>query len=131
MCKHKLSIGVDLKKLVFVLVFLLTACVAEFGDDSKNYQSIMNAEYETTSKLFVFGYTLKVEEEPKIDGYALHEPPGISGPEILSKSQLPIGSKFRIYKVVKCSNCFPFSSYRHFLIKIEGSENLKDSYSFW
>jgi hypothetical protein len=55
----------------------------------------------------------------------LHEPPGVSGPEILSEFTLPIGSKFSIYKVEKCSNCFPFFAHSRFLIKLKTNGKFK------
>ena len=121
------SNGVDLKKLItfIVCVLFLTGCTAEFKDNSSEYSQILNKEFETLGEMNIYSYTLKVEQNKKIDGYSLHEPPGISGPEIIRKFWLPVGSKFTIYKVEKCSNCLPFSSYSRFLIKLKNNSKFK------
>ncbi len=113
-----------MKKLIFLIlgIILLSGCIAEFEDVSAKYPDVINSEYKAIGKLFIYGYTLKVEKNNKLNGYSLHEPPGVGGPEILSKSKLPIGSKFTIYKVEKCSNCFPFPAYTRFLIKFKNSK---------
>ncbi len=99
-------------------LFVLCGCVAKFNDESVKYSSIINKEYTTLKDLDVYGYTLKVEKNKKLDGYTIHQPPGVSGPEIVSRTLLPIGTKFRIYRIESCSNCVPFTSYTRYLIKL-------------
>ena len=105
--------------LIFISI-LLNGCLAEFKDisNSKEYAPYIGVEYKTTKDLLIFGYTLKLEKDKKLDGFAIYEAPGIaSGPEILSKEILPKGTVFSIIKIQQCSNCYPLPAYIQFLIK--------------
>jgi len=114
------------KTIFLILVSIsLFGCSAEFEDisDSSKYVQYLGVEYETTKDLLIYGYTLKLEKNKKLDGFAIYAPPSVaSGPEFLSKEILPKGSVFSIIKIQKCSNCFPFSAYIQFLIKFKGLE---------
>ena len=115
-----------MNKIIFLIfiTLLLCGCLAKFKDISsqQEYAQIIGVEYETTKDLLIFGYTLKLEKNKKLDGYAIYKAPGIGGPEILSKEILPAGTVFTIIKVQQCSNCFPFPAYIQFLIKFRDSK---------
>jgi len=105
-----------------LLVIFMSGCTADFNDISNEYPEILNIEFQTKDKLYIYGYTLEVERNPRLDAYTIEVPPGIGGPEIISKSVLPVGTKFKIYKVQKCSNCFPFPAYTRFLIQFSNDQ---------
>ena len=114
--------------LIFIS-FLLCGCLAEFEDISNNkeYARYIYVEYETTKDLLIFGYTLKLEKDKKLDGFIIYEAPGVaSGPEILSKEILPKGTVFSIIKIQRCSNCFPLPAYIQFLIKFRDLKKYDD-----
>ena len=125
-----------MNKIIILLFipFILCGCLAEFEDisNSKEYALYIGNEYVTTKDLLIYGYTLKLEKNKKLDGYAIYEAPGIaSGPEILSKEILPKGATFSIIKIQRCSNCFPLPAYIQFLIKfrdINKYDNYKVSF---
>lgn len=110
-------------KKIIILIFistLLNGCLAEFEDisNSKEYAQYIGIQYETTKDLLIYGYTLKLEKDKKLDGFAIYEAPGIaSRPEILSKEILPKGTVLSITNTQRCSNCFPLPAYLQFIIK--------------
>lgn len=125
-----------MKRIILFLFipFLLFGCVAEFEaiGNNKDYARYIGVEYETTQDLLIFGYTLKLEKDKKLDGFAIYEAPGIaSGPEILSKEILPKYTVFSIIKIQRCSNCFPLPAYIQFIVKfrdIRKYDNYKVSF---
>ena len=112
-----------MNKFIFLTfsILLLCGCLAEFKDISsqEEYEQLIGFEYETTQNLLIYGYTLKLERNKKIDGFAIYEIPGVSGPEYITKEILPKGTVFTILQVNKCSNCFPFPAYKQFIIKFK------------
>jgi len=112
---------------IFFILLTLTGCMAKFKNITNTYSSVIGVELETTKDLLIYGYTLTLEKNKKLNGYVIHDYPGVSGPEYLSESILPKGTIFTIQRVEKCSNCWPFPAYKNFFIKIT-STNIYDNH---
>ena len=113
-----------IKYLLVVATIFLSGCISEFEDisTSPEFNGIIGFKYETRNNLLIFGYTLKAEKDKALNGYVIHDFPGISGPEILSKSILPKGSIFTIKKIESCTNCLPFTTTLNFVLDIQSTD---------
>ncbi len=113
-----------IKYLLVVATIFLSGCLSEFEDISASpeFSGIVDSKYETRNDLLIFGYTLKVEKDKILNGYVIHNFPGVSGPEILSKSTLPKGSIFTIKKIEECTNCLPFTTTLNFILDIHSTD---------
>ena len=66
-----------------------------------------------------------MKSEELAAGYTVMEPPGIGGPEVISKDVLPIGTSFKIVRVERCKNCFPFKANERLVIDLLSSSKFK------
>ncbi len=71
----------------------------------------------------IYGVTVELDANMSVDYYTIVGFPGISGPEILTKTILPIGETFRVLGIQECVNCFPFSPVKRALIEVISNEN--------
>lgn len=97
--------------VLFLWAFLTYQCgrQAKYEDISyeEEYSHFIGKKYRTTKNLLVHGITLDKNYKKQIDVFTIDEPPGFSGPEIISKGHLPEGTLIQIRKVVECINCLP------------------------
>lgn len=91
-----------------LLVCLIAGCeMATYQDIStrKEYIDLINKTYRPRETMLIHGVTLDPNYKKAIDVYSITPKPGIGGPEILSRDELPIGSAIRVLKVEECTNC--------------------------
>lgn len=95
--------------LVFSLIVLMSiSCAFEYRDVSgeDKYVQIVGKHFTTLEEMLIYGYSADDDFET-LDGYAITEPPGIAGREILTRGTFPIGSVILLKKIMSCTNC-PF-----------------------
>jgi hypothetical protein len=101
--------AVNFRVLFIVLItFLLSSClITEWEDVSteNQYKSIIGTQLTTKVKFIIHGVTMEPNYEEILHHYALMEAPGFSGPEVLSREEIPIGTKFNLVKVIRCVDC--------------------------
>lgn len=100
-----------MRKITVVLfaVLLISGCgFAEFEDVSGDarYSSLIGQEFVLRSDALIIGVTLDPNYKKTVDRYRLTVYPGFAGPEVVSTDVLPIGTKFRIERVERCTNCY-------------------------
>ena len=73
-------------------------------DDPSEYTDVIGKTFKTREEMLIFG-TSKDAPWKTIDGYVITGKPGIGGREILSRDPFPVGSVFRVKKIMNCTNC--------------------------
>ena len=90
-----------------VSVTILASCGSpsyEEIDDPSEYKDVIGKTFKTREEMLIFG-TSKDAPWETIDGYVITGKPGIGGREILSRDPFPVGSVFRVNKIMNCTNC--------------------------
>jgi hypothetical protein len=54
------------------------------------------------------------------------EPPGIGGPEVLSRHVLPPDTLMKTIRVERCSNCPPFLTEQRWVVDVLSNRTFKD-----
>ena len=87
---------------------LVTGCnaMAEYEDVSSDpdQKDLIGHEILTTTALPLHAVTLTLGSK-HIDLCSITQRPGFDGPEVISRSELPSGTKLRILAVRRCTNC--------------------------
>jgi len=121
----------SLKKIIFAICFLIgiSGCkLQKFTDISSDpkVSHLIGTKYTSTKELFIYGISNDPNYKKIVDNYTVMEPPGIGGPEVISKDVLPIGTSFKIIRVERCNNCFPFKANERLVIELLSSSKFKD-----
>ena len=117
---------------IFVVVIstAMTGCYSLQWSDISSEQpisSLMNTLYETKNELLIYGITLDSNYKNTIDYYTVKNPPGISGPEVVSENTLPKGSVVKIIRAERCNNCLPFFPKERLIVEILSSNKFTNS----
>ena len=103
------EIAVSLRVFISILLTIsLTGClITEWEDVSteQEFTSIIGTQLKTKVKFIIHVVTMEPNYEPILHHYSLMEAPGFSGPEVLSRQEVPIGTKFNLVKVIRCIDC--------------------------
>ena len=101
--------AVNFKALIILfMTFSLSGClITEWEDVSSEseFSQIIGTELKTKVKFIIHGVTMEPNYEEILHHYALMEAPGFSGPEVLSRNKVQIGTKFKLVKVIRCVDC--------------------------
>jgi hypothetical protein len=109
---------------ILVLITSLSGClITQWKDVSSEseYHSIVELELTSKERLVAHGITMERNHEKILHHYSVTVLPGFSGPEVLSVTQLPVGTKFKIVKVLQCADC-PFKREVIELVILNGPE---------
>jgi hypothetical protein len=92
-----------------VLVLCLSGCgFVSFEDVSSNaaFSAYVDGHYRTTSDMQVYRISMdgNYGQTPSI--YKVIPPPGIDGPEVLSRASIPAGSTLQVQSVERCVDCY-------------------------
>jgi hypothetical protein len=123
-----------MKKFIeFILVFCLTVGMVgcklkEFSDISNEprVSKLIGIKCISKKELFIYGISNDPDYKKVVDDYTVMEPPGIGGSEVVSKDVLPIGTSFKIVRVERCNNCFPFKANERLVIELLSNSKFKD-----
>lgn len=98
-------------RIIFYLIISipLLACDSEYIDVSNEveYMGLIGNKYESLEKLKLHGVTTSRNYSEKVDVYIVSRAPGSSGPEVLFRRNLPVGTIVEVTKVLRCENCLP------------------------
>jgi hypothetical protein len=99
---------------------------AKYQDVSahEKYTHLIGTKYKTLHTLLVYGITTDRNYKKKIAYYTITEPPGIAGPEIISRGELVADTLIQVKKALKCINCIPSSI--EFEVDILSEEKYRD-----
>lgn len=73
--------------------------------DSENAGYVGN-EYRTTADMTVYRVSLDQNYGPFPSVYMLVPPPGLDGPEVISRIRFPEGSTVKVLTIQRCADCF-------------------------
>lgn len=90
------------------LVALLSGCSsnAKYHDVSTDFPGLRNRALVATEPVILHAVAIAHYPRKIIDEYHITERPGIGGPEVIFRKELPPGTKLRITNVEDCSNCW-------------------------
>jgi hypothetical protein len=101
-------------KAIGVLIACV-ACIAVSGgcqqkfdniSESREARPIVGREFLSSQPLVALGVTTDPNYRGGVTYYSIKKLPGASGPEILDRFVLPSGTRIKIIKVLRCTNCF-------------------------
>ena len=97
--------------LSFMITLFLSGCFqkSESIKHTSPYNTLIGGTYESLVPLKLYGVTMASNYEESVSLYILLPPPGASGPEILSRVILPVGTTIKVKDVRRCTNCFIWS----------------------
>lgn len=104
-----------MKKIIFCILttVILSGCLsAKYKDISQDpqYSHFIGQKYQSINPLLIYGVTRDLKPPKQVQWFNITGPPGIGGPEIVTRGQLEPGSVFQIKKVLDCINCLVSSS---------------------
>jgi hypothetical protein len=101
--------AVNLRILIVIsLILSLSGCLIKEWEDvsgENEFKGIIGTQLKTKVKFVIHGVTTEPNYEEVLHHYSLMEAPGFGGPEVLSREELPIGTKFKLVKVIRCVDC--------------------------
>ena len=102
----KFSVFVLVGLAILALAILSGCCTPSYEeiDNPSEYADVIGKTFKTREEMLIFGYSKDAPWET-IDGYVITEKPGIAGREILSRDPFPVGSVFRVNRIMNCTNC--------------------------
>jgi hypothetical protein len=107
---------------------MLAACRAEYKDISNDseFTQYIGQVYKLKSDMDYSGVNLPPGYSDEIHIYVISSrDPGWSGPEVVTRETLAIGSIVTVDKVEECTNCLTLGvPLRHALVKITGSPTI-------
>ena len=91
-----------------MVVFLLTGCSEKYEDASAegDYSTLIGQQLETRVEMLMHGVTTDRDYKKEINYFSITPRPGFDGSEVIIRSVLPVGSRFRVERVEKCTNCW-------------------------
>jgi len=96
------------RSMVLLLNLLFAGCMmARYEDLSSRpeYVDLINTTYRSREVMLIHGVTLDANYKKAVDIYSVTPKPGMSGPEILSQDELPVGTTIRVVRALACTNC--------------------------
>jgi len=99
-----------MKNLIYIMLLSisLSGClITKWNDVSQEpkFAGLIGAEFVVNEPFRAHGVTMKPNYEKILDHYSITPLPGFSGPEVLSITILPKGTKFKIIRVQRCVDC--------------------------
>jgi len=115
-------------RIIFYLIFTISliGCDSEYVDvsDEVEYLAFIGKKYESLEMLQIHGVTMSKNYGENLDVYIVSRAPGSSGPEIIFRKNLPIGTIVEVTQVLRCKNCLP--SRIEFMVKIPTEDLIPD-----
>lgn len=89
-------------------IFICGGCQQQFDDISASHEArlIVGREFLSSQPLVALGVTTDQNYRGGVTYYSIKKLPGASGPEILDRFVLPPGTRIKIIKVLRCTNCY-------------------------
>jgi len=89
------------------LIVCVTACKQEFENVSSSdlHVDLIGSTYQSIADLKLRGITTSTDKVKPLNYYLVFKPPGIGGPEVVSKHTIPVGTLVEILSVARCTNC--------------------------
>jgi hypothetical protein len=115
--------------LVAWLLLGMVGCTSKEFRDVSNDASIshfMGTAYKTKTELIICGIAKDIGYPKVVDYYTVMEPPGIDGPEVVSRRTIPPGTSIKILRIERCSNCLPFLSELRWVVVVNSDTTFKD-----
>ena len=123
-----LDIRSYLPKIVVIVICSLTlaSCVLPMEDINSNpeYTNIIGRKISAKTELWATGITLDQNYKKQIDGIVLAPEVGFTGPEVITRERVKVGSIFGIVGVLKTKSII--NSTKYYLVKEIGSNTYKD-----
>jgi len=94
---------------IMALTISISGCYfVSFEDVSAlpDYSQYVGQIYKSESKTTVCRISFDQNYKPEPSHYIVVSRPNCSGPEVISYAELPIGTTFKVLKVLRCTNCF-------------------------
>ena len=91
-----------------MVVFLLTGCSEKYEDASAegDYSTLIGQELETRDEMLIHGVTIDKDNNKEVSYFSVTPRPGFDGPEVVTRSILPAGTRFQVERVEKCTSCW-------------------------
>jgi hypothetical protein len=110
-----------LSKLIIICIsILLASCKAEFKDVSEQaeYKNFIGVKYSLIQEMYISGVNLPPGYSNIIHIYKVgRTKPSWSGPELISRDILPVGTTLQVNSVRECTNC-PFDHIVQVIINV-------------
>ncbi len=109
----------------------LTGCTVfvdfEVISHHNEYIELINTNYKTKERLLIYGINMDKTIQQVVHQYSVVNEPGFSGPEVITRDSLPIGTIIQVKKVLSCTNCYlDFSPRIKYLIDILSDQRFQD-----
>src|SRR5690606_36025848 len=88
------------------------------------YRGLIGEKYESLEMLQIHDVTMSKDYGENLDVYIVSRAPGSSGPQIIFRKNLPIGTIVEVTRVLRCKNCLP--SRIEFMVKISTEDLIPD-----
>lgn len=112
-----------------LLVLVLTGCVLEFEDVSKDseYAPYIGSSYSLSTKMLIYGVNLPPGYGEDVNVYIITpDIPGMTGPEIITKEHLNSGETLTIQSVRRSTNHLPGNQDTDAIVEIESYKKSAD-----
>ncbi len=113
--------------VLLLAVTMLGCSFMEYSDISNEepLSHLLYTNYKSLKETFIYGITTDKNYKKTVNYYTIIVPPGIGGPEVLSKDILPKGTLIKIIGIERCSNCFPFPAEERLIVEILSSNKFE------
>jgi hypothetical protein len=115
--------------IVACLLLAMMGCKSkEFRDVSAEaaLSHFIGTTYKTNKELIICGIARDIQYPKVVDYYTIMEPPGIGGPEVISRHVITPGALVKTIRVERCSNCLPFSTELRWIVDVLSDRTFKD-----
>jgi hypothetical protein len=107
---------------LLTLHVLISGCgFVSFEDVSSQpeYSTYVGKHYRSTQSTEIYRISMDQNYRPEPSVYVVMGLPGISGPEVLTRAELPVGTTFQVLKVMRCTDCYlDFKERIHVVVKL-------------
>jgi hypothetical protein len=115
---------------VLILLLSLSGCnFVSYEDVSSKppYSDYIGKHYRSNEITHIYRISMERNYKPDPSVYIVYAPPGIEGPEVLSKADLPVNTTFEVLKVMRCVDCYLDSGERvHVVAKFTSTNAFND-----
>lgn len=115
--------------LLTLHLFISGCGFVSFEDVSSQpqYSIFVGKHYRSTQPTKIYRISMDQNYKPEPSVYIVHSIPGISGPEVLSRAELPVGTTFQVLKVMRCTDCYlDFKERVHLVVKLTSASAFSD-----